>query len=278
MSQTPSLLLFVPANRPERYAGALGSGADAVIIDLEDAVAPDGKSPARAMMCEALMSAPPAHIPLLGRINAVGTPWHDDDLAAVSELFRGDRLAGIMLPKAEAVQDIRSIRDKLAPEAAIIALIETATGLDRAPDIAGAADRIAFGSIDFAADIGCDHSREALLLARSLLVMAARVAGKPAPIDGVTVSIRNESEIEQDARHGASLGLKAKLLIHPAQITPARRGLAPTETELVWAERMLAGIGDGSAVTIDGQMVDAPVIARARRIRDDHQRTLNRQT
>lgn len=278
MSQTSSLLLFVPANRPERYAGALGSGADAVIIDLEDAVAPDTKSPARAVMRDALMSAPPAHIPLMVRINAVGTPWHGDDLAAVSELLQSGRLAGIMLPKAEAAQDIQTLHDMLAADAAIIALIETATGLDRAADIAGAADRIAFGSIDFATDVGCDHSREALLLARSRLVVAARVARKPAPIDGVTVSIRNESEIEQDARHGASLGLKAKLLIHPAQVAPARRGLAPTEPELAWAERMLAGVGDGSAVTIDGQMVDAPVIARARRIRDDHQRSLNRQT
>ena len=229
-------------------------------------------------MCEALMFASPAPIPLLVRINAVGTPWHDEDIGAVGDLLQTGRLAGIMLPKAEAARDIQTLRDQLAAGADIIALVETATGLDRAADIAGAADRIAFGSIDFATDVGCDHSREALLLARSRLVVAARVARKPAPIDGVTVSTRDESEIEQDARHGASLGLKAKLLIHPAQIAPARRGLAPTETELAWAERMLAGIGDGSAVTIDGQMVDAPVIARARRIRDDHQRTLNRQT
>lgn len=278
MDQIPSLLLFVPANRPERYAGALGSGADAVIIDLEDAVVPDTKSSARALMRDALRSAPPALIPLLVRINAVGTPWHNDDLETVNDLLPTGRLAGVMLPKAETAQDIRTLRDRLAQGATILALIETATGLDRAQEIARAADRIAFGSIDFAADIGCDHSREALLLARSHLAVSARAARKASPIDGITRSIHDENEIEADARYGANLGLKAKLLIHPAQIAPARRGLAPTERELVWAERILAGIGDGNALTIDGQMVDAPVIARARQIRDDHERTLNRQT
>jgi len=140
------------------------------------------------------------------------------------------------------------------------------------------ADRITFGSIDFAADIGCDHTRDALLFARSQLVMAARVARQHAPIDGITRSIRDENKIETDARYGASLGLKAKLLIHPAQIAPAHRGLAPTQTEVAWADRILTANGDGGAVSLDGQMVDAPVIARARQIRNDHDRQSNRQT
>lgn len=277
MIETASLFLFVPADRPERYAGAIQSGADAVIIDLEDAVAPDAKPSARTMLLEALSSAPPATVPMLVRINAVGTPWHGDDLATVSGLLQAGRLAGIVLPKAEAAEDIRAVRPGLAPGTAVVALIETAAGLVFADDIASAADRIAFGSIDFAADIGCAHSREALLFARSRLVVAARFAGKAAPIDGVTGSIRDETEIEDDARYGASLGLKGKLLIHPAQIVPARRGLAPTGAELAWSERILAGMGDGRAISIDGQMVDAPVIARARQIRNDHDRVSSRQ-
>lgn len=273
----PSLLLFVPADRPERYAGAVASGADAVIIDLEDAVAPDRKSMARASLCEALNAAPAAPTPVLVRINAIGALWHADDLTAVSGLLDGGRIAGIMLPKTETVDNIATIRAALGPRATIIALIETALGIANAQEIARAADRIAFGSIDFAADIGCDHTREALLFARSQLVIAARVAGKAAPIDGVTRSTRNEDEIETDTRYGASLGLKAKLLIHPAQIAPARRGLAPTQAEIDWADRIVANSGDGSAVTVDGQMVDAPVIARARQIRNHHDRHSNRQ-
>ncbi|MCZ4291737.1 HpcH/HpaI aldolase/citrate lyase family protein [Hoeflea alexandrii] len=278
MPDTPSLFLFVPADRPERYAGAAASGADRVIIDLEDAVAPDRKSAARAMLCEELQSAPATATPVLLRINGIGTPWHADDLVAVSSLLRSGRLAGIMLPKAEAADDIETIRLTLGPGAMIIALVESAAGLAHAEEIACAADRIAFGSIDFAADIGCDHTSDALLFARTRLVIAARVAQRDVPIDGVTRSIRDEDEIEHDARYGASLGLKAKLLIHPAQIAPARRGLSPTPADLAWAERILAGSGDRGAVSVDGQMVDAPVIARARQIRNDQDRQSNRQT
>ena len=277
MIGTQSLFLFVPADRPDRYAGALASGADAVIIDLEDAVAPDQKPPACTMLFENLGSNPKTATPPFVRVNAIGTPWHADDLTEVGGLLHAGKLAGIVLPKAETARDIEAIRTALPAGAVVIALIETAIGLGAAEDIARAADRIAFGSIDFAADIGCAHSREALLLARSSLVIAARIAGKPAPVDGVTRSIHEADDIESDARYGASLGLKGKLLIHPAQIGPARHGLAPTEAELVWAERILTGIGDGSAVSIDGQMVDAPVIARARQIRNDHDRQSNRQ-
>jgi len=278
MTETPSLFLFVPADRPERYDGAAASGADAVIIDLEDAVAPDRKPSARTSLCAELVSPPVTSTPVLVRINSIGTPWHLDDLKAVSSLLHAGRIAGIMLPKTETANDIESIRADLDPKATVIALIETAIGLAHAEEIARATNRIAFGSIDFAADIGCDHPCDALLFARSQLVVAARVAKQHAPIDGVTRSIRDENKIEADARYGASLGLKAKLLIHPAQIAPARRGLAPTQTEVAWADRILAASGDGGAVSLDGQMVDAPVIARARQIRNDHDRQSNRQT
>ncbi|WP_110030516.1 HpcH/HpaI aldolase/citrate lyase family protein [Hoeflea marina] len=273
--ETPSLFLFVPADRPDRYAGALESGADAVVIDLEDAVAAETKSIARSMLVDRLLSVPVATVPVLVRVNGAGTSFHADDLAAVSCLLQAGRMAGVMLPKAESAGHIRAIRAGLALPAAIVALVETAAGLALADEIAGTADRIAFGSVDFAADIGCDHSREALLHARSRLVIAARAAGMPAPIDGVTRAIRDEEAIESDARHGAGLGLKGKLLIHPAQIAPARRGFAPTEAEVAWSDRVLAAMGNGAAVSLDGQMVDAPVIARARQIRNNHDRTSN---
>jgi len=185
MTETPSLFLFVPANRPERYAGAAASGTDAVIIDLEDAVAPSRKPSARATLCEELNSPPATSTPVFVRINGIGTPWHLDDLAAISNLLNTDRLTGIMLPKAESANDIETMRTTLDPATTIIALIETAAGLANADETARAADRIAFGSIDFSADIGCDHSRETLLFARSQLVIAARVARQAAPINGV---------------------------------------------------------------------------------------------
>ncbi|WP_394689508.1 HpcH/HpaI aldolase/citrate lyase family protein [Hoeflea sp.] len=275
----PSLFLFVPADRPERYARALASGADAVIIDLEDAVAAERKSLARNTLCDALNQAPASPSPLLVRINAIGTPWHSDDMAATLALLSIGRITGVMLPKAESGDDIAAVRAALAPVTTnIIALIETAAGVANAGAIALAADRIAFGSIDFAADIGCDHVREALLFARSQLVIAARLAKRGAPIDGVTRSTRDETGIEADARYGAGLGLKAKLLIHPAQVAPARRGLMPTQAEIDWADQVLKSSPDGSAVSIDGQMIDAPVIARALQIRNDHNRHSNRQT
>lgn len=134
----PSLLLFVPADRPERYAGAAASGADAVIIDLEDAVSPDRKTIARASLCEALNAAPVVSTPVLVRINAIGTPWHEDDLTAVSSLLGSHRIAGIMLPKTETGHDINTTRTAIDTAATIVALIETATGLANAQEIARA--------------------------------------------------------------------------------------------------------------------------------------------
>ena len=257
-----SLPLFVPADRPERIAKAMASGADAIIVDLEDAVAPASKELARTGLAAALQALGALQTPVFIRINAPGTPWHADDLAVVAGL----PLAGLVLPKAETVRDIAQARAALAPGLAVWALIETAAGLAAARAIAGSADRLLFGSIDFAADLGCAHSREALLLARLEIVLASRLGNLPGPIDGVTVSVKDDTEIEADARYAASLGFSGKLLIHPAQITPARRGFAPSGDEIAWAERILAASPDGSAIALDGAMVDAPVIARARAI------------
>ncbi len=253
-----ALFLFVPADRPERFAKAAASGADAIIVDLEDAVAADAKAAARAAMLATKRPASPAFI----RINGVGTSWHDTDVAAATQ-WRPD---GVVLPKAESAADIEVLRTHLPAGMTVIALIESARGVAAAPDIAASADRLAFGSIDFAADLGCAHGRDALLLARSEIALSARLAGRPAPIDGVTIAIKDESLVEDDARYGAALGFGAKLLIHPAQVEPARRGLAPSEEEVRWAEKIVAQAGDGAARAVDGVMVDLPVLARAQKI------------
>jgi citrate lyase subunit beta/citryl-CoA lyase len=264
-----SLFLFVPADRPERFAKAVAAGADAVIVDLEDAVAPPARDGARAGLAAALAGLAQT-VPVFIRINGIGTPWHDADLALAVTL----PVAGIVLPKAETARDVQTLKSSL-PDKALIALVETASGLAVVDAIARAADRLAFGSIDFAADLGCAHIRDALLLARSRIVMAARLAGAPQPIDGVTLSIRDEGTIEDDARYAAALGFGGKLLIHPAQIAAARRGLSPSAEDVAWAERIVAGSADGAARAVDGIMVDAPVLARARHILRSRDRLSN---
>ena len=257
-----ALFLFVPADRPERFEKAATAGADAVIIDLEDAVAPEQKAAARQALRHALSGRPlPGAVHV--RVNGIGTDWHETDVSAVASSLP---VAGIMLPKAESAFGLRAVREHLPPGMQLIALIETARGLAKADEIAEAADRVAFGSVDFAADLGAAHERESLLLARSRIVLAARLAGKPAPIDGVTLAIKDEQAVANDARYGASLGFGGKLLIHPAQIAPARRGLAPRAEDIAWAEKIVASVADGAARAVDGTMVDAPVLARARQI------------
>ena len=265
-----SLFLFVPADRPDRFAKAAGAGADAVIIDLEDAVAPAAKVAAAQGLAKTLedLQAP---VPVFIRVNAVGTPWHQQDMAIVAGL----RVQGIVLPKAEAAADLDRARAQIGPATSLVALVESAKGLAFAAEIATHADRIAFGSVDFAADLGCAHSRDALLLARSQLVLAARLAGKPAPIDGVTLSISDAADVEADARYGSALGFAGKLLIHPAQIAAARRGLSPSAEDVAWATRIVESVADGAAKAVDGAMVDAPVLARARQFLNSRDRLLN---
>lgn len=245
--------LFVPADRPERFAKAAASGADAVILDLEDAVAPAAKPVARAAL-----AADFTELPVIVRINATGTAWHEDDLAAVAAL----PVAGIMLPKAERIEDLA----RVAAIKPVIALVETVAGMSAASDLArsGHAARLAFGSVDYAADLGCAHVREALAAARAEVVFASRLGSLLPALDGVTTDVSDPERAADDARHAALLGFGGKLVIHPRQVEPVRQAFAPTEAELDWARRVLAS-GDGVAV-VDGTMVDEPVRIRARSI------------
>ena len=148
----------------------------------------------------------------------------------------------------------------------MLALIESARGLAAARAVAAAGARLVFGSFDFAADLGCAHTRDALLLARLELVLASRLAGGAAPLDGVTTAIREPDAVRDDAAYAAALGFGGKLLIHPDQIEPAALGLRPSDAEIAWAGRVLAAGRAGGAATIDGAMVDAPLRLRAEQI------------
>ncbi len=254
-----ALALFLPATRLDRLPKALAAGADAVILDLEDAVTEDRKDEARQALTETLTEAP--QTPVLVRINASGSAAFDADLMACAAL----PLAGVVLPKAD---DPATCADVAArSDLPVVGLVESALGVHRAHEVAEACARLAFGSIDFAADLGIAHDRQALGFARSTLVMASRLAGLPPPWDGVTVATDNPEAVMADCRHGVAMGFGGKLLIHPAQIAPARQAMAPTEAELDWARRVV-GVAWGSigAVMLDGEMIDPPVILRARQI------------
>ena len=246
--------LFVPAHRPDRFAKAAASGADGLILDLEDAVPAAEKDAVRAALAVDFTT-----LPVLVRVNARGTSWHEADLRAVKAL----RPAGVILPKAASAQDVAMVRQ--ATGLPVLALIESAEGLAAARSIAaGGAARLVFGSIDFCADLGVAHDRDVLLPVRSELVLASRLAGIAAPVDGVTVALDDPAACEDDARHARRLGMTGKLCIHPRQIDAVQRAFLPSAAEITWAQRVLAS-GDG-AVSVDGAMVDEPVRIRARAI------------
>lgn len=255
-----NLLLFVPADRPERFAKAFEAGADAVVIDLEDAVMPERKVMARDALINAAGMIASAPCPVIVRVNARGHVEHDADCEAAARL----EFAALMLPKAETAEAVLAVTASAGLP--VMALVESVQGLSTTRLIASVAVRLVFGSIDFAADLGCAHERDALLAARSELVFASRLAGLAPPIDGVTTAVRDPDRVRADAAYAVMLGFGGKLLIHPAQVAPAREGFRPSAEDVAWAERVLAS-GDG-VVAVDGAMVDAPVRLRAERIRD----------
>jgi citrate lyase subunit beta/citryl-CoA lyase len=277
-------LLFVPGDRPERFAKAATSGADAVILDLEDAVAAERRPAARSEVARHLGTAARA-VPHWVRINPVENSDALADLAAVIAA----RPDGIVLPKPRSADDLWRVDHWLeALEAAngidggSIALLPIVTEKARAVLSLGRWDRVpsrvvglTWGAEDLAADIGAAANRSAdggfeppFLLARSLCLLAAGAAGVPA-YDTIDIEFRDAAAVERRSREARRLGFAGQLAIHPAQIAPIHRAYTPSDDEARWAERVIeafkASPGHG-AVQLEGRMLDLPHMRQAQRI------------
>ncbi len=263
----PRSYLFVPGNRPERFEKAHAAGADAVILDLEDAVQPDEKPAARAAVLAAVSGSGDASRPAWVRINGSDTSWFNDDVAA---LAGHAGVTGIVLPKAETREQIEAVLAHAHPALSVLPIVETARGFANLAVLCAAprVGRIVFGTLDFQVDLGIGGDGEELHLFRSQIVLASRLAGIGAPVDGVSTTITDTDAIEADARRGRRFGFGGKLCIHPKQIDAVHRAYAWSEAEQAWAQRVLAAVktSNGAAVAVDGKMVDMPVILKARRI------------
>lgn len=258
--------LFVPGDRPDRFAKALAAGADRVILDLEDAVRPDAKAAARVAVLGAGIDPGRAVV----RINDAASPFFADDLAFLAVC----RAGAVLLAKAESAAAVADVRAAAGEQAEILVQIETARGLSALPGLLAATgvSRAVFGHLDFALDLGSAPEWEALLFARSQIVWQSRLAGALPPVDSVTTELRDPAAAGADAAAARRLGFGGKLLIHPAQVAPVVAAFAPTAAEVAWARRVVealsrgpAGPGSG-AVAIDGKMIDRPVEEAARRI------------
>ena len=253
--------LFVPGSRPERFDKAVAAGAGAVIIDLEDAVAPCDKHSARDAVAAWLQ---PRHAVVL-RINSADSPWFDADLA----LCGRPGVAAVMLPKTERVATLAAVAQ--AGAQALLPLVESAAGIAVLDALAAApgVQRLAFGSIDLQADLGMrDATEDELLCSRTALVLASRRAGIGAPIDGVTTAIDDPARLQADVQRARRLGFCGKLCIHPKQVAAVNAFFAPSVDEVSWARRVLdaAAAAGGAAIAVDGKRVDKPVLLRAESI------------
>jgi citrate lyase subunit beta / citryl-CoA lyase len=262
VSRSPQSYLFVPGSRPDRFQSALSSGADAVIVDLEDAVEPAAKESARAAVAAWVSRSHPVLI----RINAYGTRWFDED----AKLAALDGVAGIVLPKTERALDVINVVWRARRKVPVFPLIETAVGMLSAMEIAKApcVEKLMFGTLDFIAEMGMQEDREALNPYRAQLALISRAAGLEQPIDGVTPDISDVERLMADALNGKRQGFGAKLCIHPRQIAAVHACYRPGEQELAWARRVVDAMTESGAgaITVDGKMVDRPVLLRAQRL------------
>ena len=259
--------LYVPASDPRLIEKAIGSEADAVVLDLEDAVAPNRKTEARKNAARLLESVPPK--PVLVRVNAPGSALVAEDLDAIV----GPNLFGVRFPKAEDPEEVRQVARALEGSGAVVqCLIESALGLELAFEIARCHERVegvGLGEADLAADLGV-RDEAGLLYARSRVVAASRAAGLPGPVQSVYTDVRDLDGLRRSTLEGRNLGFFGRSAIHPAQLSVISEVFTPTEGEVAEARDLLArleesaGEGTGAFILEDGRFVDRAVVEGAR--------------
>jgi citrate lyase subunit beta/citryl-CoA lyase len=272
--------LFAPGNHVRRVEKALSLGADAVILDLEDAVANAEKAATRAVVVEAL--GRPRRCQGYVRVNSLGTQWSHGDFTAVV----APGVDGIILPKVESASDLQTgewllgalERERGLPEGGIdlIPIIETAAGFSNLKEIARAArrcKRLSFGAGDFTLDMGLTWTQDELELLpfRSAIVLESRAAGLEPPLDTVWAALKDADGFARSVQRVKDLGFQGKLCIHPDQVPVVNECFRPTESELSHSRRVVQAFEqaerDGlAAIQVDGQFVDYPIVYRAQRL------------
>jgi citrate lyase subunit beta/citryl-CoA lyase len=269
-------VLYMPGANERALEKAQTIPADALILDLEDAVAPNAKDEARDRVCAAASSGAYGAREVTIRANGIGTPWHDADLKAIAAAGP----AAVVVPKVNSAADVHHIERALeadrAPEhTRIWAMLETPVAMLHAEEICRASDRLAvlvMGTNDLAKELRASHvpGRQPLLGGLGLCLLAARATGKVI-LDGVFNDIKDEAGFAAECRQGRELGFDGKTLIHPSQVDPCNEAFAPTEDEVETAGRIIAAFEEAEAegrgvVTVDGRMVENLHVEEARRV------------
>ena len=262
MTPFPLTWLYVPGDRPPIVAKALAAGADVVVIDLEDAVAPDRKEYARAATADLLRAPQP--VPVHVRVNAPDSPWAARDVTALATL---PGLSGLRLPKVTGPEEVRRVA--AVTPLPLYALLESALAIEHAHAIATAHPAlrgISLGEADLRADLGV-RADAGLDWPRSRVIVAARAAGLPPPPQSVHPDIRDLDGLAASCAHGRALGFLGRAAIHPRQLPVIERAYLPTEAELEHAETIIkaATTTQGAQALPDGRFIDAAVVAMARR-------------
>jgi (S)-citramalyl-CoA lyase len=263
-------LLFVPAVRPDRYPKALATGADSVCIDLEDGVAFGAKDEARDSALTLFANREPSRAEAILRINDPKTDLGRTDLEALVE--SGTRPDALMLPKTAGSSEVLEVEAALAnalPDLPLIVMIESARGLSAAAAIAAATPNVSalcFGAIDFSADVGCQVDWDALMYARSRVVLAAALSGVAA-IDSPFMNVPALETLDEECRRTGRMGFTGKAAIHPTQVPVIQSAFSPSADEIAWARQIVAAYdaNGGGVLLVDGQLIERPVIVAAER-------------
>ena len=269
-------VLYMPGSNPRALEKARTLAADGLILDLEDAVAPDAKEEARRQVVDAVKAGGYGARELQIRVNSLATPWGQADVAAAAS----SGAHAVLIPKVESADTVRQVEAIMvangAPaDMAIWCMMETPRGMLRAEEIAGSTPRMGgfvMGTSDLAKDLHCAHTRDRLPMITSLglCLLAARAYGLAA-LDGVYLDLNDDAGFEAACQQGLELGFDGKTLIHPKTIDTANRVFAPAEKEIEWSKKIIAAHAEASAagkgvVVVDGKLVENLHVENARRI------------